>query len=110
MSSSTTRARWSLTGAATTLAPGVGPPGGVVAQDMVQLLRGGGIGPGAAPPGLGPAPSGGNTSTVEGMFRSPTSSRGPARDPATTRSRQHPEPNHYLMPRLTSSRSIGPRF
>jgi len=52
MSSSTTRARWSLTGAATHPgATGPDDPGRVVAQDMVQLLGGGGIGPG---PAVGP--------------------------------------------------------
>jgi hypothetical protein len=37
-------------------ATGPDDPGRIVAQDMVQLLGGGGIGPGPAPPGLRPAP------------------------------------------------------
>src|SRR4029453_11912072 len=58
-------------------------PGWVVAEDMVQLLGRSGIGPGAAPPGLGQPRRETKTSTVEGMFKSPTSSRGAARDPAS---------------------------
>jgi hypothetical protein len=69
MSNSTTRARWSLTGAATTLALRGRITGRVVAQDVVELLSRGGIGPGPAPAGLGPAPPGGQQQYRRGQVQ-----------------------------------------
>jgi hypothetical protein len=91
MSSSTTRARWSLTGAATTRAPlGSDDPGRVVAQHVVQLLGRGGIGPGPVPPGLGPAPPGGKQQHRGGHVQV-----------ADQQPRRRPGPGHSLqLPQL----------
>jgi hypothetical protein len=69
---------------------GLDRPGWIVAQDMVQLLGGGGIGPGAAPPGLGPAPPGGQHQHCRGHVQV-----------AHQQPRRRPGPGHHLqLPQL----------
>jgi hypothetical protein len=70
MSSSTTRARWSLG------RRGAGPPRPGRCARYGPAAGSGGIGKGAAPPRLGQPRLEATSSTVEGRFRSPTSRRG----------------------------------
>jgi hypothetical protein len=84
MSSSTTRARWSLTGAATTRAPRSRmTPAGSLRRTWSSCWVGAELGQVRPRPVSGQPRREATTSTVEGRFRSPTSSRGAARDPAT---------------------------
>jgi AAA domain len=84
MSSSTTRARWSLTAAATTRAPwGRMTPAGSLRRIWSSCWVGAELGQVWPRPVSGQPRRDANISTVEGIFRSPTSSRGAARDPAT---------------------------
>jgi hypothetical protein len=83
MSSSTTRARWSLTGAATTRVPrGRTTPAGSLRRIWSSCWVGAELGQVRPRPASG-QPRREASSTVEGMFRSPTSSRGAARDPVS---------------------------
>jgi hypothetical protein len=91
MSSSTTRARWSLTGAAATLAPrGWTAPAGSLRRIWSSCWVGAGIGPGGAPPGLGPAPPGGQHQHRRGHVQV-----------AHQQPRRRPGPGHHLqLPQL----------
>ena len=82
MSSSTTKARWSLTGAAATLVPrGWTRPAGSLRRIWSSCWVGAESGQVRPRPVSGQPRREANSSTVEGMFRSPASSRGAARDP-----------------------------
>src|SRR5215211_5892767 len=84
MSSSTTRARWSLTGAVATLAPrGWTAPAGSLRRTWSSCWVGAELGQVRPRPVSGQPRLEATSSTVEGIFRSPTSSRGAPRDPAS---------------------------